>query len=151
MKIIRKHNEIKDDISAYIEKNTGAKINEIVVGKNQDNKYSITFNTKENIVDKWSATKLELNKKYQDYTFNSSIISSNVAKNTFYNALKSMLWAILAIIAYISARFRWSYSIAAIIALIHDSLIVYAIFALLRLEINVAFYFGNFGYYWLFD
>ena len=132
---------IKNDIDSIIQDNSSQNIGvqETTLGKNKDDKYSITFNTKTDISDEWSDIKNKLQDKYPEYTFSSSIVSSNVAKNTLYNAAQAMLWAIIAIIAYISARFRWSYSLAAIIALIHDSLIVYALFAIMRLEVNVAF------------
>ncbi len=131
---------IQKDIASIIS-STGAKISEkeIRLGKNNDKKYTITFNTKNDIANNWQDVKSKLEAKYPDYKFSSSIVSSNVAKNTFYNAMKSIGWAIIAIIIYISVRFKWSYSIAAIIALVHDSLLVYALFAIFGLEVNVAF------------
>ena len=51
------------------------------------------------------------------------------------------LWAILialgAIAAYIALRFEWRFSIAALIALMHDALTTIGLFALLGLEVNL--------------
>ena len=42
-------------------------------------------------------------------------------------------------IIYVSIRFKFSYGISAIIALVHDSVMVLIIFSLLRLEVNSMF------------
>ncbi len=66
-------------------------------------------------------------------------VSPIVGKMIVQNAVYAMLIASLGIVLYITFRFRSSYAIAAIIALIHDALFVLAIFFVFRLEISAVF------------
>ena len=55
------------------------------------------------------------------------------------NAIKALIIAIIGIIIYISIRFKFSYAISSIVALIHDSVLVLILFAFLHLEISSIF------------
>jgi len=76
-----------------------------------------------------------------DYKGSISIntVSPIVGRMIVENAVYSMLIASLGIVIYITLRFRSSYAIAAIIALLHDALFVLAIFFVFRLEISAIF------------
>jgi preprotein translocase SecF subunit len=52
------------------------------------------------------------------------------------NAMNAILWAIIAILVYISFRFDFKYAVSAIIALIHDSIVTIGVLSLLFREIN---------------
>jgi preprotein translocase SecF subunit len=52
-------------------------------------------------------------------------------------ALWAILYSLLGIVLYISWRFEFKFSIAAIVALIHDVLITLGIFSILNMEINL--------------
>jgi len=52
------------------------------------------------------------------------------------NAFKAILWAIIAILVYISVRFDFKFAAAAIITLVHDSIITIGIFSLLQRTID---------------
>lgn len=54
-------------------------------------------------------------------------------------ALLGILVAGLGMIIYITIRFEFKFALAAIIALIHDVLIVLGLFSLLKLEVNISF------------
>ena len=114
-------------------------INDYLVGTSNDKKYTLTFKSSKNINEKWNDVKLQLNKDYKNYSFTSSTISSEVANDTVKNAIYSLGWSFLAIIAYVTIRFKWSYAIAAIAALLHDALLVWAFFAIFNLEISITF------------
>ena len=45
----------------------------------------------------------------------------------------------IGIIIYVSIRFKWSYAIGGVTALVHDVLIMFALFAILRLEVSSMF------------
>ena len=62
----------------------------------------------------------------------SPIIGQELVKNAFIMSILS--W--IAILIYVSIRFKWDYAISGIIALIHDVLIIIAVFALFRMEIT---------------
>jgi SecD/SecF fusion protein len=67
------------------------------------------------------------------------VISNIVKKNLVKNAFLSVLIASLFIILYISFRFKFSYAISGIIALIHDALIIVFMFSLFKLEVTSIF------------
>ena len=67
------------------------------------------------------------------------VVSNVVKQQLINNALLSVLIAILGIILYISFRFKFSYGIASVIALLHDLFIIFAIFAITRLEVSTMF------------
>ena len=96
--------------------------------------------TIDNVLDNDQTNKVEeyFNEKY-DATTSVGAISNQVKKDITRNAIKALIYACIGMVIYIAIRFKFSYSISAIIALIHDSLMVLIIFSLLRLEINSMF------------
>lgn len=77
--------------------------------------------------------------KYSDAKVNIGVVSNVVKKELTKNAIISVLFAILGIIIYISIRFKFSYAISAVIALIHDVLMIFALFSIFHIEISVMF------------
>lgn len=67
------------------------------------------------------------------------VVSNVVKKQLVGNAILSVLVAVIGIILYISVRFKFSYAIASVIALAHDILIIFSIFAITRLEVSTMF------------
>ena len=67
------------------------------------------------------------------------VISNIVKKNLVKNAALSLLIASLFIVLYISFRFKFSYAISGIVALIHDALLIVFIFSLFKLEVTSIF------------
>ena len=76
--------------------------------------------------------------KYNAKT-NIGVVSNMVKKELTKNAILSVLIAILGIIAYVSIRFKFSYAISGVVALMHDVLIIFVLFAIFRLEISTMF------------
>ena len=72
-----------------------------------------------------------------NYTLN--FVSPIVAQQTVRNAFYALLIASLLIVIYVAWRFKFSFAASAIIALIHDALVVFFLFAIFRIEINVEF------------
>lgn len=70
---------------------------------------------------------------------NISAISNTVKKELIKNALKALFYACICIVLYISIRFRFSNAVSTIAALIHDCLIVFIAFSLLRFEVTSVF------------
>ena len=98
------------------------------------------YTTINNVLDNVETTKVEnyFNDKYKATTSVGSI-SNEVKKDITRNAAKALIYACIGMIIYITIRFKFSYGISAIIALIHDSLMVLILFSLLRLEVNSMF------------
>ena len=55
------------------------------------------------------------------------------------SAILAVLIALVGIILYVSLRFKFSYAAGGVIALVHDVLIMFALFAILRLEVSSMF------------
>lgn len=84
-------------------------------------------NTKNTISDKYEAS------------VDISVVSNLVKKDLIKNAIKALLIALVGIILYITIRYKFSYALAAIIALLHDSVMVIMLFSIFRIEINSIF------------
>lgn len=67
------------------------------------------------------------------------VVSNVVKKELIKNAFISVLVASLCIIIYISIRFKFSFAISAIIALVHDVFIIVALFSICKLEVSSIF------------
>lgn len=84
------------------------------------------------------STESYFNEKY-DATTSVGSVSNIVKKNLTMNAIKALIIACIAIVIYISIRFRFSNAISSIVSLVHDSVLVVIIFAFLRLEVSSIF------------
>lgn len=88
--------------------------------------------------DETEATEQYFNEKYKATT-SVGAVSNVVKKDLTMNAIKALIIAIIGIIVYVSIRFKFSYAISSISALIHDSVLVVIIFAFLNLEVTSIF------------
>ncbi|MFD1030521.1 protein translocase subunit SecDF [Metaplanococcus flavidus] len=70
---------------------------------------------------------------------NVSTVSNQVAIELAQNALYALAIAALGIIIYVAFRFEWRMGVASIVALIHDTFFIVAVFSLLRLEVDLTF------------
>ena len=68
-----------------------------------------------------------------------SVVSNLVKKDLIKNAIIALIYAIIGIILYITIRYKFSYALSSILALIHDSIMIVALFAIMHLEINSIF------------
>ncbi|MBP3765763.1 MAG: protein translocase subunit SecD [Bacilli bacterium] len=77
----------------------------------------------------------------KDYKASSDIgvVSDMVKRELIKNAIMSLLLAAIAIIIYISLRFRFNYAVSAIVALLHDVFLIFATFSLFNLEVETIF------------
>ena len=100
----------------------------------------VVYITIDNVLDNTETSKVEnyFNDKYEATT-SVGAISNQVKKDITRNALKALIYACIGMIIYITIRFKFSYGISAIIALVHDSLMVLIAFSLFRLEVNSMF------------
>ena len=76
--------------------------------------------------------------KYQAKV-NIGVVSNLVQKELVKNAILAVLIALVGIILYVSIRFKFSYAVGGVVALMHDVLIMFALFAILRLEVSSMF------------
>ena len=84
----------------------------------------------------------EVNKYFEDKydaKVNIGVVSNLVQRELVKNAILSVLVALIGIIIYISIRFKLSYAIGGVVALLHDVLIMFAVFAIARFEVSSMF------------
>lgn len=81
------------------------------------------------------------NKLQSDYNVDAEIYAvSNIVKQELVkNAIKSLIFASIGIVIYVSIRFKFNYAVAAIIALIHDVLMTFLFFGAAHLKITSIF------------
>jgi preprotein translocase subunit SecF len=65
-------------------------------------------------------------------------VGPKVSGDLFWAGTQAVLYALIAILAYIWFRFEWQFAIGAIVALIHDVTLTLGIFSLLGLEFNLS-------------
>lgn len=85
---------------------------------------------------------VSVNKYFEDKyeaKVNIGVVSNVVKQELIKNAILSVLLAMIGIIVYISIRFKFSYAISSVVALVHDVLIIFAVFAITRLEVSTMF------------
>ena len=83
-------------------------------------------------------TETYFNDEY-DATTTIGVVSNMVKKDLVKNAIMAVIVAIMAILLYVSARFKFSYAITAVIALLHDAFVIIVAFSLLKLEVTSIF------------
>lgn len=85
--------------------------------------------------DKIKKTKHTFEEKYNAKT-EISVVSNVVKRDLIRNTIIALIAAFLAIVVYISFRYKFSFAISALIALVHDILIMFSLFSIFNLEIN---------------
>ena len=123
-------NDIKEDIKGL----------EYKLEKSEKIDDTRVYLTISNVLDNDETQKVEnyFNEKYEATT-SVGAVSNKVKKDITKNAIKALIYACIGMIIYVSIRFKFSYAISAIIALIHDSVMVLIAFSLLRFEVNSMF------------
>ncbi len=109
--------------------------------------FVISLPTSEGLnADKQAELATALTGKYKDYnlvTASISVISPTIGKEFLIKSLTAVAFASLLMVLYISLRFKkiggWSAGITAVVALVHDLLMVFAVFVLFRISINANF------------
>ena len=95
------------------------------------------------ISDVLEAEKIAITENYfkDKYEANTEIgvISNIVKRDLIFNAFKSLFYAIIGIIIYVSIRFKFSYAISGIAALFLDSFTTVALFSIFHLEVSTIF------------
>lgn len=70
---------------------------------------------------------------------NVSTVSPTIGKEIAKNAFIAVMIASVVIVLYVSIRFRFTYAISAVIALLHDAFFIIVFFSLFQLEVDITF------------
>jgi len=71
-------------------------------------------------------------------SFGAKNVSESFGRQIANNAILAIIVSLLLIVAYISVRFQWKYSVGALVALAHDVVITVGIYALTGREVTTA-------------
>lgn len=63
-------------------------------------------------------------------------VGPNIGESLKVNSIKAVLIAIICMLLYIGLRFQFAFSVGAVVALIHDTLVILTFFLLFKVEIN---------------
>lgn len=74
-----------------------------------------------------------------DAKVNIGVVSNVVQRELIKNAILSVLLALVGIILYVSFRFKFSYAVSGVVALLHDVLIMIAFFGIFNIEVSSMF------------
>lgn len=74
-----------------------------------------------------------------DAKVNIGVVSNVVQRELIKNAIFSVLLALVGIILYVSFRFKFSYAVSGVVALLHDVLIMIALFGIFNIEVSSMF------------
>jgi len=86
---------------------------------------------------KTQLTKADNPWKVDEGGVNTDKVSASVGRDFMTSAIKSIIFALVLILAYIWFRFELRFGVAAIITLVHDVLVTLGIFSILNEEINL--------------
>lgn len=96
--------------------------------------------------EKQAALAAALTEQYKDNnleTASISVVSPSIGKEFLAKSLVAVAFASLLMVIYVSLRFKkiggWSAGVMAVVALLHDLLMVFAVFVLFRISINANF------------
>lgn len=70
---------------------------------------------------------------------NISAVSNTIGKELVRNAIYALIYAAIGIIIYVAIRFEWRMGVASIIGVLHDIILMVAIFSFTRFEVDLTF------------
>ena len=123
-------NEIKNDFKVL-------KYDISEINKQSSNEVNVKIN--EEIKDEEIAKVNNYFEEKYNATTQINVITNLVKQGLVKNAIYSVIIALIAIIIYISIRFKFSYAISSVIALLHDIAIIAILFSIFKIEVNVIF------------
>ena len=122
--------EINKDLSSL-----GLKLSDITIG---DNEVAIRIDDALD-GDKVKEVNSYFEDKYEDAKVNIGVVSNIVKQELIKNAILAVALAFLGIIVYVSFRFKFSYAVGGVVALMHDLAMIFALFDIFHFEVNLMF------------
>lgn len=102
----------------------------------EENLHQFAIKTKSGDVKKIEASASQVNKTLQVLKVDQ--VGPTVSGDLKNKALWAIFWSCLGILIYLSFRFEWKYAGSAVVALLHDTLFTFGVYALSGREINLS-------------
>lgn len=127
-----------NDIKAIVKEVIGDTTINIL--KSTDNEVDIrTFELSTEQRDKIADKVMEKYELDNSALLESTNISASASTQLIYNTFQAIGWAVLFMLIYITIRFDFRSGIAAILALVHNILVLMSIYAIFRIRVNTSF------------
>lgn len=104
-------------------------------GEAKDNQYIVKISGNESGKVEAAAKSIAGEKGYEILRVDQ--IGPSVSKDLKEKALWAVFWAAIGILVYLGWRFEWKFALAAVIALFHDTIFTFGVYALSGREINL--------------
>ncbi|MBE0635784.1 protein translocase subunit SecF [Candidatus Bipolaricaulota bacterium] len=115
-----------------------ADLNTSVIQDADGNKKIITMQLDDSDIADDIVTMLLRDFPVQDQGISRRLIGQQVSRELAEKGWQAVLLALVAILVYISWRFRLRYAIGAVVAILHDVIIALGLFAIFQVEVNLA-------------
>lgn len=113
-------------------------LNTSVIQDAEGNKKIITMQLDDSDIADDIVTMLQRDFPVQDQGISRRLIGQQVSRELAEKGWQAVLLALVAILVYISWRFRLRYAIGAVAAILHDVIIALGLFAIFQVEVNLA-------------
>ncbi len=131
------------DVEAIVTEKTGKKVDVIQKASDATAEHQVMFKMATLTPDERTTVFEGLKEKYGLADESAILASDNItpliSSEIIYNALLAVLIAVILILIYITIRFTFASGVAAIVALIHDVLIMLSVYSIFRLPTNASF------------
>ncbi len=131
------------DVEAIITEKTGKKVDTIQKASDETAEHQVMFKMATLDVEERTAVFEGLKEKYgladETAIMASDNITPLVSSEIIYNALLSVAIAVVLILIYITIRFTFASGVAAVVALLHDTLIMLSVYSIFRIAVNASF------------
>lgn len=87
-------------------------------------------------------TSLGVETESGEFIEQAGLIGPSVGSQLKSNAFKAMGLAALAMLIYVAVRFEWRYGVASVLALCHDTILLFAVYGMLHMQMNSPFISG---------
>ncbi len=126
-----------DDISAIVQETAG--VNSVIQKADET---EVSIKTEEIATEKRDAVVEAIKTKYgldESALQEATNVSASASTKLLTDALKALLIAVVCMLIYITIRFDFKSGLAAILGLLHNVLILLAVYAIFRMQINSTF------------
>lgn len=127
------------EAEAFIKKSSGLEPETVLVGGDNKDRISARFDT---VLDNATTNKIkaEAIASYgENVSMEVNVVSPDIARELGQKTILAVFLACLGIGIYVTIRFEWRFALAAILAVLHDALIVLAFFAIFQMKIDLPF------------
>lgn len=98
--------------------------------------FGVVLRTTQDLSQSIATIQSEISSNFNNLSITNFTISTTEARNLVLNAILAVSFSFIGIVAYTLFRMRWTFSIAAILGLVHDLIVVIAFIILTRLEMS---------------